>query len=144
MARYLPRAFAAPGDIEARCGMAQASLTAGLAVRLTDVAGVHCLAEAIGGLYGHPHGYCCAACMPPVMDYNLPVSRDKYARLAIDFIRQLNNDLDVPPLSKLLRAPDLDLLGEKAQQNTSAPSNPRAANAAAFTAMFANELNRAR
>ena len=142
--------------------MAQASLTAGLAVGLTDVAGVHCLAEAIGGLYGHPHGYCCAACMPPVMDYNLPVSTDRYARLArafgvggqahgeedlarlaIDFIRQLNNDLDVPPLSRLLHASDLVLLGEKAQQNTSAPSNPRPADAAAFTGMFARELDRA-
>jgi alcohol dehydrogenase len=163
VARYLRRAFAAPADIEARCGMAQASLTAGLAVGLTDVAGVHCLAEAIGALYGHPHGYCCAACMPPVMDYNLPVSTDRYARLArafgvggqahseedlarlaIDFIRQLNNDLDVPPLSRLLHASDLDLLGEKAQQNTSAPSNPRPADAAAFTGMFARELDRAR
>jgi alcohol dehydrogenase len=159
--RYLRRAFAAPDDIEARCGMAQASLTAGLAVGLTDVAGVHCLAEAIGGLYGHPHGYCCAACMPPVMDYNLPVSLDKYARLgqafgldaqgggeeelsrlAIDFIRELNNDLDVPQLSTLLRASDLGLLGEKAQQNTSAPSNPRPADAGAFTSMFARELDR--
>src|SRR5215469_14934809 len=132
VSRHIQRAFAAPSDIEARCGMAQASLTAGLAVGLTDVAGVHCLAEAIGGLYGHPHGYCCAACMPPVMDYNLPVSLDKYARLgqafgigveargeeelgrlAIDFVRQLNNDLDIPPLASLLRAPDLDLLAQK-------------------------------
>ena len=162
VARYLRRAFAAPDDIEARCGMAQASLTAGLAVGLTDVAGVHCLAEAIGGLYGHPHGYCCAACMPPVMEYNLAASRDKYARLAqafgigveargeeelgllaIDFIRQLNNDVDVPPLASLVRAGDLDLLGQKAEQNTSAPSNPRPADAAAFTAMFARELDRA-
>ena len=142
--------------------MAQASLTAGLAVGLTDVAGVHCLAEAIGGLYGHAHGYCCAACMAPVMDYNLPVSQDKYARLAhafgigvggrsdlelaglaIDFIRHLNHDLDVPPLASLVRVPDLDLLGLKAQQNTSAPSNPRRAGAAAFTAMFARDLDRA-
>src|SRR5215470_1194124 len=109
VARHIQRAFAVPSDIEARCGMAQASLTAGLAVGLTDVAGAHCLAEAIGGLYGHPHGYCCADSMPPIMEYNLPVSKEKYARLAyvfgiggqahgeedlarlaIDFIRQLN------------------------------------------------------
>jgi hypothetical protein len=30
--------------------MAQGSLTAGIAVAVTDVAGAHCLAEAIGGL----------------------------------------------------------------------------------------------
>jgi alcohol dehydrogenase len=156
VARYIRRAFAAPDDIEARCGVAQGSLTAGIAVGLTDVAGVHCLAEAIGGLYGHPHGYCCAASMPPVMEYNLPASAEKYARLAhafgiaadasddarlaIDYVRQLNRDLAVPPMRRLIRAEDLRLLGQKAEQNTSAPSNPRAADAAAFTAMFAREI----
>ncbi|HEY6276234.1 MAG TPA: iron-containing alcohol dehydrogenase [Streptosporangiaceae bacterium] len=159
VAHYIRQAVASPGDIEARCGMAQGSLTAGIAVGLTDVAGAHCLAEAIGGLYGHPHGYCCARSMPPIMDYNLPVSSAKYARLAdafglaagqasnperarlaIAFIRQLNEDLGVPPMRQLIRAEDLNLLGEKAEQNTSTPSNPRAADAAAFTAMFAREL----
>jgi alcohol dehydrogenase len=158
IALYIRRAVASPGDIEARCGMAQGSLTAGIAVGLTDVAGVHCLAEAIGGLYGHPHGYCCASSMPPVMEYNLPVSADKYARLAhafgivpsrsdnsqlarlaIDHIRQLNHELGVPPIEQLIRAEDLDLLGQKAEQNTSSPSNPRAADTAAFTAMLAGE-----
>src|SRR5262249_60981396 len=75
----------APAEMEAGCGMPRGSLPAGIAVGLTDVAGAHCLAEAIGGLYGHPHGYCCAASMPPIMEYNLPVSADKYARLAHAF-----------------------------------------------------------
>jgi alcohol dehydrogenase class IV len=159
VALYIRRAAASPADIEARCGMAQGSLTAGIAVGLTDVAGAHCLAEAIGGQYGHPHGYCCAASMPPIMEYNLPVSADKYARLAhafgltaggsgdeelarlaIELIRQLNRDLAVPPMEELIRAEDLQLLGQKAEQNTSTPSNPRAADAAAFTAMFAAEI----
>src|SRR5262249_61879281 len=78
VARYLRRAFTSPSDIEARCGMAQGSLAAGLAVGLTDVSGAHALAEAMGGLYGHPHGYCCAVSMPPIMEYNLPVSTEKY------------------------------------------------------------------
>ena len=159
VAQYIRRAVAAPGDIEARCGMAQGSLTAGIAVGLTDVAGAHCLAEAIGGLYGHPHGYCCADSMPPIMEYNLPVSAQKYARLAhcfgiaadgsdnaalarlaIGYIRQLNRDLGIPPMRQLIRTADLQLLGQKAEQNTSTPSNPRDADAAAFTAMFSREL----
>ena len=159
VAQYIRQAVGSPGDMEARCGMAQGSLTAGIAVGLTDVAGVHCLAEAIGGLYGHPHGYCCADSMPPVMEYNLPVSSEKYARLArafgmasdsssdaelarlaIGYIRQLNRDLDVPPMWQLIRAEDLELLGQKAEQNTSTPSNPLAADAGAFAAMFAREI----
>ena len=159
VAQYIRQAVGSPGDIEARCGMAQGSLTAGIAVGLTDVAGVHCLAEAIGGLYGHPHGYCCADSMPPVMEYNLPVSSEKYARLArafgiatgglsdaelaglaIEYVRQLNRDLAVPPMRQLIRAEDLQILGQKAERNTSTPSNPRAADAAAFAAMFASEI----
>ncbi len=97
--------------------------------------------------------------MPLVMDYNLPVSSAKYARLAhafgippgtsgdeelarlaIEYIRQLNHDLGVPPMRQLIRAEDLQLLGLKAEQNTSTPSNPRTADAAAFAAMFAREI----
>jgi alcohol dehydrogenase class IV len=162
VAAYIRRACTSPADIVARSGMAQGSLAAGIAVALTDVAGAHCLAEAIGGLYGHPHGYCCAVSMPPVMEYNLGVSGGKYARLAqsfgidregrsddelarlaIEFIRQLNHDLQVPAMSDLIAAGDLPLLGRKAEQNTSTPSNPRDADAQAFEAMFARELERA-
>ena len=161
VAEHIRQAFAAPADIEARAGMAQGSLTAGIAVGLTDVAGAHCLAEAIGGLYGHPHGYCCARSMPPIMEYNMPAAVAKYARLAgafgidrhgrtddelaalaVGFVRRLNDDLGVPPMRDLVRAADLDLLGQKAEQNTSTPSNPRPASAADFTAMFAAEIAR--
>jgi alcohol dehydrogenase len=161
VARYLLRAFTTPDDIEARCGVAQGSLTAGIAVGLTDVAGVHCLAEAIGATYGHAHGYCCATCMPPMMEYNLAASRAKYARLAtafgitgtsldedelahlaIDRIRMLNADLGVPTMADLIDAEDLDLLARKAEQNTSTPSNPRVADASAFREIFARELAR--
>lgn len=156
---YLRRAQAAPGDVEARCGMAQASLVAGLAVGITDVSGCHCLAEAIGAVYDHPHGVCCAATMPAIMEYNLPYVGDRYARLAaafgiettgmddetagraaIDEVRRLNVELGIPELGELIDASDLDLLSEKAAANTSAPSNPRPVDAAAFRVMFAAAL----
>lgn len=157
--RYLRRAYATGDDIEARAGVAQGSLAAGIAVGLTDVSGAHCLAEAIGGLYGHPHGFCCAASMPPIMEYNSATSSDKYARfaealgitrdghddhamtdLAISFVRQLNRDLDVPPMDELIRVEDVDQLGRKAAANTSRPSNPVDANATDFCNMFVREL----
>jgi alcohol dehydrogenase len=159
VAGYIRRAFTVPSDIQARCGMAQGSLTAGLAVGLTDVSGAHALAEAMGGLYGHPHGYCCAVAMPAIMEYNLLVSADKYARLAVALgadhpgftqtqlaqaaigaIRDLNADLGVPPMRELIKPEDLDVLAAKAEANTSTPSNPRAATAADYRAMFAREL----
>jgi alcohol dehydrogenase len=123
------------------------------------VSGCHCLAEAIGAVYDHPHGICCAATMPLIMDFNLEVSGGRYARLAaafgvardampeaeaareaIAYVRALNQQLGIPPLSRLIDRRDLDLLAEKAAANTSAPSNPREAGAGDFRAMFAAGL----
>lgn len=161
VALYLRRAVADGADIDARCGMAQASLTAGLAVGITDVSGCHCLAESIGAVYDHPHGICCAATMPAIMEFNLPepATAQRYARLAsafgiatdglltetaarlaIDYVARLNADLAIPSLAELIRAEDLDLLAEKAAANTSAPSNPRPAGVADFRQMFARGL----
>jgi alcohol dehydrogenase len=165
VAQYLRRAFSDGADVEARCGMMQASLTAGLAVGITDVSGCHCLAESIGAVYDHPHGVCCAATMPAIMEFNLPdpATAERYARLAaafgipteglatgtaarlaIDYVAALNADLGIPALADLIRAEDLDLLAEKAAANTSAPSNPRPASVADFREMFAGGLAAAR
>ncbi len=46
-------------------------------------------------------------------------------------------------MSDLIAAEDLPLLGLKAEQNTSTPSNPRDTDGRAFAAMFARELERA-
>ena len=165
VALYLRRAVADGADVDARCGMMQASLTAGLAVGITDVSGCHCLAESIGAVYDHPHGVCCAATMPAIMEFNLPdrPTAERYARLAgafgiatdgapaetaarlaIDYVVSLNADLGIPPLAELIRTEDLDLLAEKAAANTSAPSNPRPASVADFREMFARGLAAAR
>jgi len=156
---HLRRAVVEGGDVEARCGMAQASLTAGLAVGITDVSGCHCLAEAIGAVYDLPHGVCCAATMPVIMEYNLPVCPERYARLAaafgipiddlsaeeaarraIQYITDLNTQLQIPSLGRLIHEDDMDLLAEKAATNTSAPSNPREAGVAEFRSMFKSAL----
>jgi len=158
-ALYLERAVADGSDIEARCGMAQASLVAGLAVGITDVSGCHSIAEAVGAVYDHPHGVCCAIGLPMIMEYNLPESRGKYVRLAhafgidtsgmdddtaaqaaIDYVRDRNRRLEIPALAALIDEADLDLLAEKAFANTSTPSNPRSADVADFREMFAREL----
>lgn len=159
-ALFLERAVADGGDVEARCGMAQSSLVAGLAVGITDVSGCHSIAEAVGAVYDHPHGVCCAVGMPMIMEYNLPVSREKYARLAVAFgidtsgmgidaaaraaigyVRDRNGRLEIPTLAALIDEADLDLLAMKAVANTSTPSNPRSADAAAFRGMFVRELD---
>jgi alcohol dehydrogenase class IV len=139
--------------------MAQASLVAGLAVGITDVSGCHSIAEAIGAVYDHPHGVCCAIGLPMIMRFNLPASTDKYARLAhafgldvhglsasdaaqeaIEYVRDRNGRLGIPALGTLIDEADLDLLAEKAFANTSTPSNPLSPDVAAFRQMFVDEL----
>lgn len=160
-ALYLERAVADGSDIEARCGMSQASLVAGIAVGITDVSGTHSIAEAVGAVYDLPHGQCCAIGMPMIMEFNLPVSKGKYARLAhafgidtstmdeesaakaaISYVRDRNDRLGIPKLIDLINEADLDLLSEKAFANTSTPSNPRNAGVSDFREMFVLELQR--
>ncbi len=57
-------------NLEAREGMMLASLVAGMAFSNADVSAVHCLAEAIGGLYDTPHGVANAVFLPFVFAYN--------------------------------------------------------------------------
>lgn len=158
-ALFLERAVANVDDVEARCGMAQASLVAGLAVGITDVAGCHSIAEAIGAVYDHPHGVCCAIGLPMIMAFNMPSSQDKYVRLtqafgidtsgldtagkaqaAIDYVRERNGRIGIPLLADLIMGEDLDPLAEKAYANTSTPSNPLLPDIQAFRFMFEREL----
>jgi alcohol dehydrogenase len=162
-AMYLERAYADGGDVEARCGMAQASLVAGIAVGITDVAGCHSIAEAIGAVYDHAHGVCCAIGLPMIMRFNLPATTEKYARLAhafgldtsgltaaeaaqqaIDYVGDRNDRLGIPTLADLIDEADLDLLAAKAFANTSTPSNPLSPDVAAFRQMFVDELEQNR
>lgn len=69
--RALPRAFSKPDDLDARSDMLLGSLLAGLCFGAADVAAVHCLAEALGGLYDTPHGVANAVFLLPVLRYNV-------------------------------------------------------------------------
>jgi alcohol dehydrogenase class IV len=55
---------------------------------------------------------------------------------AVDFVRDLNRSLAIPPLSDLIQVSDLELLAEKAAANTSRPSNARDAAKSDFRAML--------
>jgi alcohol dehydrogenase len=69
-------------DIEARSAMLLGSMLAGLAFSHSDVASVHCVAEALGGMYDLPHGVCNAVILPYMMEYNMRYCAARYARVA--------------------------------------------------------------
>ena len=49
-------------DLESCTGMMLGSNIAGIAFGYSDVAAVHCMAEALGGRYDTPHGIANAVC----------------------------------------------------------------------------------
>ena len=115
-------------SIEARTGMMLGSLLAGLCFSHSDVGSVHCMAEALGGMYDAPHGLCNAILLPYVMEYNLPEAEYKYARIAramgiengddkqaailgIEKIRKISKDIGLPSFKSLnIREEDLEEL----------------------------------
>jgi len=142
----LPAAYADGRNVEARSAMLEGSLLAGLCFGSADVAAVHCLAEALGGLYDTPHGVANAVFLPHVLRFNAVENKPMHARLArymgfaadadadelaveklIDGIEAFTYSLDIPKLKDLpgVREEDFPRIVELSVQNASTPSNVR-------------------
>jgi alcohol dehydrogenase class IV len=87
--RSLERVMEAPDDLEARTGMALASLLSGICLANAGLGAVHGLASPLGALFPIAHGVACAALLPQVMRTNLEASLGTPAgeRLARRFCR---------------------------------------------------------
>jgi alcohol dehydrogenase len=151
------RPAALEGSDDARANMLMASLIAGICFGNSDIAGVHCMAEALGGLYDTPHGVANAILLPYVMEYNCEAVAEKFARVAeamgegaarggakddaafaaVAAVRRLNRDLGIPALRDMgAREEDLPELAKRASVNVSVDSNPRKAGEAEFLEIF--------
>ena len=69
-------------DLEARTAMAEGSMFSAMAFSQTGLGAIHGLAHPIGSLLHVPHGKACAALIPAVVEWNLPLCRDIYAEIA--------------------------------------------------------------
>jgi alcohol dehydrogenase class IV len=76
-AQSLPRAWKRPEDLEARTGMAWASLLGGLALANAGLGAVHGFAAPLGGMFPAPHGAACAAVLPYAMEVNIRALRQR-------------------------------------------------------------------
>ena len=135
----LPAAFKDGANLEARSKMLMGSMLGGIAFSHADVASVHCIAEALGGLYDLPHGLCNAVILPHVMEYNMAYCRERYARIAramglreegaqaaVAAVRRLALDLRLPGFPELgVKKEDYPAIAGAARRNGSNPSNPR-------------------
>ncbi|MFA1822300.1 iron-containing alcohol dehydrogenase [Virgibacillus oceani] len=142
----LPMAFHDGQNEAARQDMLEGSLLAGLCFGSADVAAVHCLAEALGGLYDTPHGVANAVFLPYVLQFNAAENKQIHATIArymrfakesdtdeiaveklIKGIAALIEDLNIPKLKDLpdIREEDFPSIVELALQNGSTSSNVR-------------------
>ena len=140
--RFLARAVAdAAGDAESREGVARAATLAGMAFGNSDVAGVHCLSETLGGLYDISHGLANAVLLVPVMRYHEPKIADRLASLGrrvaaanpayhpdrfLDAVSSLVESLGIPGFSSFDIAESDDVkIAAGAVANGSNDSNPQ-------------------
>jgi alcohol dehydrogenase len=144
ISRSILMAYRNGQDIDARTDMILASTMAGLSFSNSDVAGVHAMAEALGGLYDTPHGVANAIFLPPIFETNIPSNPAKHAKVAellgvergsksdvevakegITKIRQLAKELGTPtPRSLNIDKKDLSTLAKYAEESGSTRSNP--------------------
>lgn len=112
---HLRRAVHAPNDPEARSGMCLASLLAGMGFANSGVGLVHAATYPLGGVYPIRHGEGNGLMLPWVMQFALPASLEKFARIAhalgedihglslreaaqasVQAVRSLMEDIDFP------------------------------------------------
>ncbi len=104
----LPRAYAQPGDIDARGDMMTAAAMGATAFQ-KGLGGMHALSHPVGALYDTHHGMTNAVFMPYVLSFNRSAIEERIARLAaylqlkrtdftgfLDFVLELRAELGVP------------------------------------------------
>lgn len=144
----LRRVYHDGGDREARCEMALASLSGGLALANAGLGVVHGFASPLGGTTKAPHGALCAALLPHGMAANIAALKarapqhpalERYAVIArlltgrdgaraedgIEWARALCAELKIPALHTWgITEADLPGVVEKAARASSMQANP--------------------
>jgi alcohol dehydrogenase class IV len=160
----LSLAYRDGSDMNARTGMAYASLLGGLALANAGLGVVHGFAAPIGGMFDAPHGAVCAALLPAGMSANIAALRarapqsgalERYREIAriltkdrdaipeegTEWVRNLTTQLAIPPLARYgMRGKDAAELAEKASRSNSMKGNPIPLTEAELTAVIESSL----
>lgn len=141
---------------ESKSNMLLASLIAGICFGNSAVAGVHAMAEAIGGFYDTPHGVANAIFLPYVMEADYIADTNKHARIAaalgenidglseqdaaykaVEAVKRMNKDLGIPKLKDVgVLEKDLDILAQNSADNLGSPYNLRKLGKADYLDLF--------
>ncbi|MCR9256338.1 MAG: iron-containing alcohol dehydrogenase [Alphaproteobacteria bacterium] len=134
---HLPRAFAAPDDLEARAHMMSAAMMGATAFQ-KGLGAIHAISHPIGAIYNTHHGTTNAVVMQPVLTLNRPAIDDRLAAAAAymglsggfdgfyALVGDLNAGLGIPESLTALGvdAPDRDALLAGAMKDPSCGGNP--------------------
>ncbi len=133
----LPRAYATPGDLEARAHMMSAAMMGATAFQ-KGLGAIHAISHPVGALYNTHHGTTNAVVMQPVLAFNRDAIVDRLALAAAylgieggfdgfyAFVGELNATLGIPESLAALGVtdPDRDALLEGALKDPSCGGNP--------------------
>lgn len=146
IARNLRAATADGKDMTARENMALAQYIAGMAFSNVGLGCVHSMAHPLGARFDIPHGVANALLLPIVMEYNLPVAKEKYceiakamgvdiagmsaeegAKAAVKAVHTLSEDLNIPHNLREIKIPEdaLEQLAQDAYADVCTGGNPR-------------------
>lgn len=117
IAKNILKVYINPKDILARISMSYASLLSGIALCNAHMGAVHGLAHPLGAIYKIPHGLLCGLLLPYVMEFNLDVTKEKYALISPVF------GIDLKGLNNKVAARLLILKIKKLLKRLSFPSN---------------------
>ncbi len=135
------------GDAKAREDMALGQYVTGMAFSNVGLGVVHGMAHPLSAFYDTPHGVANAVLLPYVMEFNAPytgekfreiaramgvknvdnMSQEEYRQAAINAVRQLSKDVNIPQTLKEIgvKEEDLDALAEAAMADVCTGGNPR-------------------
>jgi choline dehydrogenase len=156
VAKYLRVAFSQANNLEARYHMSAAAMLAGLAYGTDSAGAAHAMSQTAGGVHDAPHGALTARLLGPVMEYNYAGEPERFARMAVafgidtrgasmweaaemavDYVHQLADDVQIPSLEELgFREDEIPMLADKAFADPQTIGNPRDVDAAAYRQIY--------
>jgi lactaldehyde reductase len=130
-----------------REGMALGQYIAGMGFSNVGLGIDHSMAHTLSAHYDAPHGVACAMLLPIAMEFNKPVVEDRLADVAvamgvdtagmskseaadaaIEAVKSLSSDVEIPSTCAGMVEEDLDQLADDAMADACFPGNPREAN----------------
>ncbi|HEX9363405.1 MAG TPA: iron-containing alcohol dehydrogenase [Candidatus Dormibacteraeota bacterium] len=156
IAKYLRVAYSQAGNLEARYHMSAAATLAGLAYGTDSAGAAHAMSQTAGGVHDAPHGALTARLLGPVMEYNHSGEPERFARMAtafgldtrgvstwraaemaVEYVHQLTEDVDIPSMRELGFGEDeIPMLADKAFADPQTIGNPRDVDAAAYRRIY--------